>query len=133
MSVTDREVRAKLGGDTEDSDLVEHLETQAGDDLRCVAEYDETGWDGLYAHEDLQRDEFERFLEAMQIEMRVAAARESDSTVDAGPRTAVNCYESRSVVHVHQSDSRNVAVLLNGDATPQIRAFGRACRDRLER
>lgn len=133
MSVTDREIRAKLSDDTEDGDLVEYLETQAGTDLRCAAEYDETGWDVLYAREDLQRDEFERFLEEMRIRIRAAAAREEDSRSDAGPRTAVDCYERRSVVHVHRTQSRNVAVLLNGDATPKIRAFGRALRDRLER
>lgn len=132
MSVTDREIRAKLGADTADTDLVAYLETRAGTDLRCAVEYDEAEWDALYAREDLQREEYERLLEEMQIQVRTAAARESDSAFDAGPRITVNCYESRSVVHVHRDDSRSVAVLLDADATPQIRAFARACRDRLE-
>lgn len=132
MSVTDRELRAKLGSDTADSDLVEYLETEAGTDLRCAVEYDETGWDALYTREDMQREEYEPLFEELQIQVRAAAARESDSALDAGPQITVTCYETRSVVHVHRGDSRNVAILLDANATPQIRAFARACRDRLE-
>lgn len=132
MSATDRERRARADAETVDSDLLEYLETRAGTDLRCVVEYDETGWDALYARDDVQREAYQRFLEEMEIQVRAAAARESDSTADAGPRIAVTCYETRSVVHVHRSGSRSVAVLLTADATPQIRAFARACRDRLD-
>lgn len=130
MSVTDREIRAKLGAETVDSDLVDYLETRAGTDLRCVVEYDETGWDVQYAREDVRREEFERVLEEMEIRVR-AAARRSDSSTDSIPRVAVSCYGTISVLHVPRDGSRNVAVLFDADATPRIRAFAEACRDRL--
>lgn len=133
MSVTDEEIRARLEDDDgdRDDDLVAYLETRAGTALRCVVEYDEGGWDVAYNREDVGREEFGIVVEEMRMRVR-AAAREAATAIEAEPRIAVSCYEERSVVHVLRADRRNVAILLRASATPQIRSFAEACRDRLD-
>lgn len=127
MSVTDRELRANVEDGDGDGDLVDYLETQVGSDLRCVVEYDETGWDVVRSRGTVRREEFERVIEEMKLRVRIA-----DGESEVAPRSAVSCHETISVVHVLEADSRNVAVVVDGDATPQIRAFAGSCRDRLD-
>lgn len=129
MSVTDRELRAELDGDGDVGELVDRLQARAGANLRCVVEYDESGWDARYRREDLQRDEFEIVLEEMKHRVRTAA--QAASAIEAPPRTLVSCYDDVSVVHVRCADRRSVAVLLDGDATPRIRSFAREWRELL--
>lgn len=130
MSVTDTELRAELSGDRAESDLVSYLEEQAGVALRCVTEYDETGWDVLYNRADLQREEFELVVDEMKLHAR-AALQENNAPADGGSMMAVSCYESVSVLHLRFADRRSLAVLLDGDATPQIRSFTETCRRQL--
>lgn len=130
MSVTDREIRANVADGDGDGDLIEYLETRIGSDLRCVVEYDETGWDVVHSRETVRRDAFERVVEEMKLRVRLAGGEHGRSS-DVAPRTAVSCHETLSVVHLLDADSRNVAVVVDDDATPQIRAFADSCRDRL--
>lgn len=127
MSVTDREVQAELEGDHDVDGFVDRLEKRAGTALRCVVEYDESGWDVRYHREDVRRDRFKLVLEEMK--RRVRAATREGSSIDAVPRTLVSCYDDVSVVHVRFADRRNVAVLVTGAATPRIRSFARELRE----
>lgn len=130
MSVTDREVRANVADGDGEGDLVDYLETQIGGALRCVVEYDETGWDVVHSRDAVRREAFEPVVEEMKLRVRMAGGEHGRSS-DVAPRTAVSCHETLSVVHVLDAGSRNVAVVVDDDATPKIRAFADACRDRL--
>jgi hypothetical protein len=119
-----------------DEGLVTFLKQNAGEQLRCVARYDDEAYEMLYAREDISGGyEVDEFGEVVN-DLRSVEEMEQKHTsrLKAGNHhVTMRLYDRAAILHFGQGETFGTVVSLDSDAAEDFAGFVGACLKHLYR
>ncbi|MFC3478498.1 hypothetical protein [Halobacterium litoreum] len=110
--------------------LVADVRETAGDALRCVAEYDQTGYDVFYERDGLET-RLERLAEDIHADLvlQEVGREHLEDLFDAGSlRCSMYRFDDLTAFHFLASDYTGLFVSVDSDADVPLCSFADACR-----